>query len=51
MTVNGISTIGFVGAGAVAGQLARLCLARGYEVVLSNSRGPETLTELIVQVT
>ena len=47
MTVNDISTIGFVGAGAVAGQLSRLCLARGYRVVLSNSRRPETLSTLI----
>ena len=30
----------------IGGTVARLCVARGYEVVLSNSRGPDTLKGL-----
>jgi 8-hydroxy-5-deazaflavin:NADPH oxidoreductase len=42
-----VTTIGLIGAGHVGSQLARLAVAHGYDVVVSNSRGPETLTELI----
>src|SRR6185312_3262547 len=31
----------------IGGTLARLAVAAGYDVVLSNSRGPETLTDLV----
>ena len=41
-----MTTIGFIGAGHIGSQLARVAVAQGYEVVVSNSRGPETLTEL-----
>ncbi|MHA7181737.1 NADPH-dependent F420 reductase [Arthrobacter sp. MDB2-24] len=41
------STIGFIGSGHIGSQLARLAVANGYHVVLSNSRGPETLQDLI----
>lgn len=47
MTVQGISTIGFIGAGHIGSHLAELALRHGYRVVLSNSRGPETLSDLI----
>lgn len=40
-------TIGFIGAGHIGSQLARLAVASGHEVVLSNSRGPETLASLV----
>ncbi len=50
MTIPGISTIGFIGAGKIGSQLARLAVANGYDVVLSNSRGPETLAELIAEL-
>ncbi len=50
MTVSGISTLGFIGAGKIGSQLARLAVAHGYEVVLSNSRGPETLQDLITEL-
>jgi predicted dinucleotide-binding enzyme len=43
-------TIGFIGAGHIGSQLARLALARGYPVVLSNSRGPDTLAGLIAEL-
>ncbi len=42
-----MATIGFIGAGHIGSQLARLAVANGYDVVLSNSRGPETLTSLV----
>ncbi len=42
-----MTTIGFIGAGNIGGQVARLAVASGYSVVLSNSRGPETLSELV----
>jgi predicted dinucleotide-binding enzyme len=45
--VPGMTTLGIIGAGNIGSQLARLGVANGYDVVLSNSRGPETLTDLI----
>ena len=40
-------TIGFIGAGHIGSQVARLAISRGYAVVMSNSRGPETLAALV----
>jgi 8-hydroxy-5-deazaflavin:NADPH oxidoreductase len=40
-------TIGLIGAGHIGSQLARLAVAHGHDVVLSNSRGPETLAPLV----
>jgi hypothetical protein len=42
-----MTTLGLIGAGHIGGQLARLGVAYGYNVVVSNSRGPETLAELV----
>ncbi len=42
-----MTTIGFIGAGHIGGQLARLSVDSGYNVVLSNSRGPESLAALV----
>jgi predicted dinucleotide-binding enzyme len=42
--------IGLIGAGKIGGTLARLFVAQGHEVALSNSRGPETLAELIAEI-
>ena len=42
-----MTTIGFIGSGNIGGTVARLAVAAGYDVVLSNSRGPETLKELV----
>ena len=39
--------IGLIGSGHIGGTLARLAIDAGHEVVLSNSRGPETLSELV----
>jgi 8-hydroxy-5-deazaflavin:NADPH oxidoreductase len=43
-------TIGLIGAGHIGSQVARLAVANGYNVVLSNSRGPETLSTLIAEL-
>ena len=40
-------TIGFIGSGHIGSQLARLAVKNGYDVVLSNSRGPATLAPLV----
>ncbi|WP_433557156.1 NADPH-dependent F420 reductase [Pseudonocardia xinjiangensis] len=42
-----MTTIGLIGAGLIGGTVARLAVAGGYDVVLSNSRGPETLQDLV----
>ena len=45
-----MKTIGIIGAGNIGGQVARLAVANGYQVVISNSRGPETLADLIAEL-
>jgi predicted dinucleotide-binding enzyme len=42
-----MTTLGLIGSGNIGGTVARLAVAAGYDVVLSNSRGPETLQELV----
>lgn len=43
-------TIGLIGAGHIGSQLARLAVRNGYDVVISNSRGPETLASLVAEL-
>jgi predicted dinucleotide-binding enzyme len=45
-----MTTIGLIGAGKIGSQVARLAVEKGYDVVISNSRGPETLTELVAEL-
>jgi hypothetical protein len=45
-----MKTIGLIGAGHIGSQIARLAVANNYEVVLSNSRGPETLSGLVAEL-
>src|ERR1043165_3328615 len=45
-----MSTIGLIGAAPVGSQVARLAVSHGYDVVISNSRGPDTLSELITEL-
>jgi predicted dinucleotide-binding enzyme len=42
--------IGIVGAGMIGGTLARLFARAGHEVAVSNSRGPETLRDLVDEI-
>lgn len=42
-----MTTIGIIGAGNIGSQLARAFTGLGYDVVIANSRGPETLSGLI----
>jgi predicted dinucleotide-binding enzyme len=43
----GMTTVGFIGSGPIGGTEARLAIAAGYDVVLSNSRRPQTLKDLV----
>jgi 8-hydroxy-5-deazaflavin:NADPH oxidoreductase len=45
-----IKTIGLIGAGRIGSQIARLAIGSGYDVVISNSRGPETLSDLVAEL-
>jgi predicted dinucleotide-binding enzyme len=45
-----MKTIGFIGAGHIGSQIARLAVAHGYAVVIANSRGPETLSALVAEL-
>jgi hypothetical protein len=45
-----MKTIGLIGAGHIGSQVARLAVANGYKVVISNSRGPETLSGLVTEL-
>jgi hypothetical protein len=49
-TTQDVRTIGIIGAGNIGSTLARLFLATGRDVVLSNSRGPETLGDLVTEL-
>lgn len=42
--------IGIIGAGHIGGTLAALFLKAGHEVAVSNSRGPETLQDLVSEL-
>lgn len=43
-------TIGLIGAGHIGSQIARLAIAHDYDVVISNSRGPDTLSGLVAEL-
>lgn len=45
-----MTTIGFIGSGHIGSQVARAAIAHGYDVVLSNSRGPESLADLVAEL-
>jgi 8-hydroxy-5-deazaflavin:NADPH oxidoreductase len=45
-----MNTLGIIGSGMVGGAVARLAVDQGMDVVLSNSRGPETLRDLIAHL-
>lgn len=45
-----MTTVGFIGSGALGSTIARLAAEAGHEVVLSNSRGPETLANTVAEL-
>lgn len=45
-----MTTIGIIGAGNIGSQIARKAVENGYDVVISNSRGPETLADLVAEL-
>ena len=45
-----MTTVGFIGSGKFGGTIARLAVAAGHQVVLSNSRGPETLADTVAEL-
>jgi len=45
-----MTTLGLVGSGNIGSTVARLAVDAGYDVVLSNSRGPETLSDLVSEL-
>ena len=42
--------IGIIGSGSIGATAARLFLAAGYHVALSNSRGPQTLQDIVAKL-
>ena len=50
MTNIAPTTIGIIGAGNIGGTLARRLVELGHRVTISNSRGPETLEELVAEL-
>ncbi|MET0975902.1 MAG: NAD(P)-binding domain-containing protein [Leifsonia sp.] len=45
-----MTTIGIIGAGHIGSQVARAAITAGHDVVIANSRGPETLTDLVAEL-
>ena len=45
-----MTTWGFIGSGNIGSTVARLAVDAGHDVVLSNSRGPETLADLVAEL-
>lgn len=45
-----MTTVGIIGAGHIGSALAKGLVDRGYDVVISNSRGPETLGALVAEL-
>ncbi|MGQ7311934.1 NADPH-dependent F420 reductase [Microbacterium arabinogalactanolyticum] len=45
-----MTTLGIIGAGHIGSNVARAAIAAGYDVVIANSRGPETLAELVAEL-
>ena len=44
-----MTTVGLIGSGNIGGTVAHLAVDAGHDVVLSNSRGPETLADLVAE--
>ena len=47
---EGMTVLGLIGSGSIGGTVAKLAVDAGIDVVLSNSRGPETLADLVAEL-
>jgi 8-hydroxy-5-deazaflavin:NADPH oxidoreductase len=45
-----MTTVGLIGSGHIGSTVAKLAIAAGHNAVLSNSRGPETLRDLVAEL-
>ena len=45
-----MTTVGFIGSGQLGSTIARLAIEAAHQVVLSNSRGPETLADTVAEL-
>lgn len=45
-----MTTVGIIGSGQIGSTIARLAIDAGHQVVLSNSRGPETLADTVAEL-
>ena len=45
-----MTTIGIIGSGNIGSNVARAAIAAGHDVVISNSRGPESLADLVAEL-
>ena len=45
-----MTTFGIIGSGHIGSNVARAVIAHGHDVVISNSRGPETLSALVEEL-
>jgi len=45
-----MTALGIIGAGHIGSNVARAAISAGYDVVIANSRGPETLAELVAEL-
>lgn len=45
-----MTTVGLIGSGEIGSTVARLAIAAGHQVVLSNSRGPQTLAGTVAEL-
>lgn len=46
----GMTTFGILGAGHIGSNVAKAVIAHGHDVVIANSRGPETLAALVAEL-
>jgi 8-hydroxy-5-deazaflavin:NADPH oxidoreductase len=46
---DGMTTLGIIGAGHIGSQVARAAIGVGYDVVIANSRDPQTLADLAAE--
>jgi len=45
-----MTIVGFIGSGNIGTTVARLAVEAGHQVVLSNSRGPDTLADTVADL-